>query len=47
MIDEGKILISYATNGKDSNYFWRHVMSNAFISNDDLDYEMGLLSEYC
>ena len=47
MIDEGKILIGYATNGKNDNYFWRNVMSNPFISNKDVDYELDLLEEYC
>lgn len=47
MIDKGKILISYATNGSDSNYFWRQVISNAFIGKEDADYELALISEYC
>ena len=38
MISEGKILIGYATNGRDNNYFWRNVMSNPFITNEQLDY---------
>lgn len=32
MIEEGKILVGYATNGKNDNYFWRNVMSNPFIN---------------
>lgn len=47
MIEKGKILIAYATNGKDSNYFWRQVISNAFIGKEEVDYELGLISEYC
>ena len=43
MIDDGKILIGYATNGKNDNYFWRNVMSNPFITNEDVDYELDLL----
>ena len=47
MIEGGKVLIAYATNGRDSNYFWRQVFSNPFISAEDVDYELGLLAEYC
>jgi len=47
MINEGKILIGYATNGKDNNYFWRNVMSNPFVTNQMLDYELELIAEYC
>lgn len=47
MIDEGKILIGYATNGKNDNYFWRNVMSNPYISKEDVDYELDLLERYC
>jgi len=47
MISDGKMLVSYATNGKDNNYFWRNVMSNPFISNEDVDYELDLLADYC
>ena len=38
MIDEGKILIGYATNGKNDNYFWRNVMSNPFIRKKEVEY---------
>jgi hypothetical protein len=47
MINEGKILIGYATNGKDNNYFWRNVMSNPFITNEMVDYELELIAGYC
>jgi hypothetical protein len=47
MIDKGKILISYATNGINTNYFWRQVISNAFIGRKDADYELNLIAEYC
>lgn len=47
MIDDGKVLIGYATNGKNDNYFWRNVMSNPFITQKDVDYELDLLEEYC
>jgi hypothetical protein len=47
MIDDGKILIGYATNGKNDNYFWRNVMSNPFINEEDVDYELDLLEGYC
>lgn len=38
MIIDGKMLVSYATNGKADNYFWRNVMSNPFITNADVDF---------
>lgn len=47
MLANGKVMIGYATNGKDSNYFWRHVMSNAFISREEVEYELRLVAEYC
>lgn len=47
MIDEGKTMTSYATNGRDSNYFWRQTMSNPFIGEEDVRYELGLIAEYC
>ena len=47
MIDEGKILIGYATNGKNDNYFWRNVMSNPFIGKREVEYELDLLEGYC
>jgi len=33
MISDGKMLVGYATNDKDNNYFWRNVMSNPFLTN--------------
>jgi hypothetical protein len=47
MINKGKIIISYATNGKDDNYFWRNVMSNPFNTHVHINYEMDLLANYC
>ena len=47
MIDDGKVLIGYATNGRNDNYFWRNVMSNPYITNEDVDYELDLLEKYC
>ena len=47
MIDDGKILIGYATNGNNDNYFWRNVMSNPYITNKEVDYELDLLEGYC
>jgi hypothetical protein len=28
-------------------YFWRTVMSNPFLSEKDVDYEMDLIAKYC
>ena len=39
MIDEGLMLMGYSSS-KGSKYFWRTVMSNPYIENKDLDYEM-------
>ena len=47
MIDEGKVLIGYATNGKNDNYFWRNVMSNPFINEEDVDFELDCIERYC
>lgn len=47
MIDEGKVLIGYATNGKNDNYFWRNVMSNPFINEEDVDFELNCIEKYC
>ena len=46
MIDEGKMLVGYSST-KGSIYFWRYVMSNPYISNSDVDYEMELIKKYC
>lgn len=47
MISEGKMLVGYATNGKDNNYFWRNVMSNPFITNEQVDEELKMTIGYC
>ncbi len=39
MIEEGKMLAGYSSV-KDSIYFWRTVMSNPYISEQDVDFEM-------
>jgi len=28
-------------------YFWRTVMSNPFLNEKDVDYEMDLIGKYC
>jgi len=47
MINDGKMLIGYATNGKDNNYFWRNVMSNPFLTSEQIDDEQEMLAGYC
>lgn len=46
MIEEGKMLAGYSSV-KDSIYFWRTVMSNPYISEQDVDFEMQLIAKYC
>ena len=47
MITDGKMLVGYATNGKDNNYFWRNVMSNPFLTNEQIDEELEMMTGYC
>ena len=46
MIDEGKLLVGYSSS-KSPYYFWRTVTSNPYNTNEDMDFKMKLIGEYC
>ncbi len=46
MIEEGKILVGYSKS-QVKYYFWRTVMSNPFLNEKHVDYEMELIAQYC
>lgn len=46
MIEEGKMLVGYSKS-QVKYYFWRTVMSNPFLKEKDVDYEMELTVKYC
>jgi hypothetical protein len=46
MLEEGKMMVGYSKS-QVKHYFWRMVMSNPFLEEKDVDYEMGLIAKYC
>lgn len=46
MIEEGQMLVGYSKS-KLPYYFWRIVMSNPFLTTQQIDQEMLLLVKYC
>lgn len=46
MIQEGKMLVGYSKS-KLPYYFWRTVMSNPFLTTQQIDEEMDMLVKYC
>ena len=46
MIEEGEILVGYSKS-QVKYYFWRTVMSNPFINEKHVEFEMDLIGKYC